>query len=60
MTTSRLWILDEPFTSLDRHGIEVVEALLDAHLANDGMLALTSHHTINLQSARVHRINLSA
>jgi heme exporter protein A len=59
VTTSRLWILDEPFTSLDRHGIEVVEALLDAHLANDGMLALTSHHTINLQSARVHRINLS-
>jgi heme exporter protein A len=60
VTTSRLWILDEPFTSLDRHGIEVVEALLDGHLANDGMLALTSHHTINLQSARVHRINLSA
>jgi len=60
VTTSQLWILDEPFTSLDRHGIEVVEALLDAHLASDGMLALTSHHTINLQSAQVHRINLSA
>lgn len=60
VTTTQLWILDEPFTSLDRHGIEVVEALLDAHLANDGMLALTSHHAINLQSARVHRINLSA
>jgi heme exporter protein A len=60
VTSAQLWILDEPFTSLDRHGIEVVEALLDAHLANDGMLALTSHHTINLRRARVHRINLSA
>ena len=60
VTSAQLWILDEPFTSLDRHGIEVVEALLDAHLANDGMLALTSHHTINLRRARVHQINLSA
>ena len=60
VTDSMLWILDEPFTSLDVHGIEVVESLLAAHTAQGGMLAVTSHHAVNLVSAPVQRINLSA
>jgi heme exporter protein A len=59
VTDSRLWILDEPFTSLDIHGIRVVEGLLESHTASGGMLALTSHHAINLACSRVHRIDLS-
>jgi heme exporter protein A len=55
-----LWILDEPFTSLDTHGISVVESLFSHHVANGGMLAMTSHHAVNLDTtAAVHRINLS-
>ena len=60
VTRATLWILDEPFTSLDKHGIEVVEALFATHLANDGMIALTSHHSVNLDTTAIHRINLSA
>jgi heme exporter protein A len=55
-----LWILDEPFTSLDVHGIGVVEELLEEHTAAGGMLAMTSHHTVNLTGTPVHTINLSA
>ena len=60
ITEAELWILDEPFTSLDRHGIEIVERLLDAHVAAGGMVALTTHHRINFDHDRVIRINLSA
>jgi len=60
VTDSVLWILDEPFTSLDVHGIRVIESLLDAHTANGGMLAVTSHHAVKLNSTAVQRINLSA
>ena len=60
VTESVLWILDEPFTSLDVHGIQVIEALLEAHTAKGGMLAVTSHHAVNLNSTAVQRINLSA
>ncbi len=60
VTRAKLWILDEPFTSLDSHGIAVIEALFANHLANDGMIALTSHHSVKLDSTAVHRINLSA
>ncbi len=60
VTEANLWILDEPFTSLDRQGIETVEGLFDAHLAKGGMAALTTHHRIDLARAKVQRINLSA
>jgi len=60
VTRAQLWILDEPFTSLDVHGIELAEELFHEHISLGGMLAMTSHHAVNLDSARVHRINLSA
>jgi len=60
VTEATLWILDEPFTSLDRQGIKHVEALFDAHLANGGMAAMTTHHRVDLEHAQVYRINLSA
>lgn len=60
VTDALLWILDEPFTSLDVHGIAVIEELLEQHTARGGMLAVTSHHTVNLDNTRVLRINLSA
>jgi heme exporter protein A len=60
VTDTILWILDEPFTSLDVDGIRTVESLLDRHTAQGGMLAVTSHHTVNLDHSRVQRINLSS
>ena len=60
VTSARLWILDEPFTSLDVHGIRVIEGLMESHTARGGMLAMTSHHTVNLNDTTVERINLSA
>ena len=59
VTDTVLWILDEPFTSLDVHGIRVIEELLDRHTSRGGMLAVTSHHAVNLASTTIRRINLS-
>jgi heme exporter protein A len=52
-------VLDEPFTSLDSHGIAIVEGLFSRHVAAGGMLAVTSHHQVQLKGANVTRINLS-
>ncbi len=60
LSQAPLWILDEPFTSLDRHGIRVVETLVKRHLSNGGMLAMTSHHAVDFEPYTVQRINLSA
>ena len=59
VTDTVLWILDEPFTSLDVHGIQVIEELLDNHTSRGGMLAVTSHHAVNLANTRIQRVNLS-
>lgn len=42
-----LWILDEPFTALDKIAISMIEDWLDAHAKRGGMAVLTSHHTVN-------------
>lgn len=49
LTDAKCWILDEPFTSLDRQGQELVEELLVQHTDNGGMVLITSHQRINLQ-----------
>ena len=45
---AKLWILDEPFNALDVQAIADVQNLLKSHLANGGLLVLTSHQTPDL------------
>ena len=59
ITGNQLWILDEPFTSLDKAGIALIESLMREHCAEGGMIVLTSHHDIDLHDAVVQRIYLS-
>lgn len=59
ITKNILWILDEPFTSLDKQGIALIETLMSEHCAEGGMIVLTSHHDIVLQGTDVQRIVLS-
>ena len=59
ITENKIWILDEPFTSIDKQGIVLIETLMTEHCAQGGMIVLTSHHDIELPSVTVQRINLS-
>jgi heme exporter protein A len=59
MTKKSLWVLDEPFTSIDKEGIRLIESLMHEHIAQGGMIILTSHHDLNLAETDVQRINLS-
>ncbi|PPD22909.1 MAG: heme ABC transporter ATP-binding protein CcmA [Methylomonas sp.] len=58
ITANTLWILDEPFTSLDRQGMALIETLIGEHVAAGGMVVMTSHHDLNLPVARLQRIHL--
>ncbi len=53
VSNTQLWILDEPFTALDKTAIKMVENLLDEHAHQGGMAVLTSHHTVNCQYATI-------
>jgi heme exporter protein A len=58
--SAELWILDEPFTSLDRGGVQLVEELIAEHRDKGGMVVATSHHDMDLGDTGVRRLDLSA
>jgi heme exporter protein A len=59
VSNKTLWILDEPFTSLDSNGIELVETLLNAHAERGGISVLTTHHQLHSVKCRIIPLNLS-
>ena len=59
VTDAELWVLDEPFTSLDVRGIDLFESIMGEHIDNGGMIVMTSHHSLTHDYPRVERINLS-
>ncbi|MGA1561381.1 MAG: cytochrome c biogenesis heme-transporting ATPase CcmA [Gammaproteobacteria bacterium] len=46
LSPAPLWILDEPFTALDRIAITELEARFVAHAAQGGMIVLTTHQPL--------------
>ncbi|CDZ92909.1 MULTISPECIES: cytochrome c biogenesis heme-transporting ATPase CcmA [Pseudomonadaceae] len=53
-----LWILDEPFTALDKHGVAQLERHLAAHCEQGGMVVLTTHHSLAEKPAGFREIDL--
>ena len=44
-----LWLLDEPFTAIDKNGVANLEALMVKHVAGGGAVVLTSHQELALE-----------
>jgi heme exporter protein A len=57
-TTPNLWVLDEPFDTLDAEGVRIVNHLLSEHLARQGSVVLTSHIPLELMNTKVQQLNL--
>jgi len=55
----QLWILDEPFTAIDKTGVAFVEQSLCDHVQGGGIVLLTTHHDIDLPHCEPTRIRLS-
>ncbi|MEH6810906.1 MAG: cytochrome c biogenesis heme-transporting ATPase CcmA [Motiliproteus sp.] len=53
-----LWILDEPFTAIDKKGVAAKEALIEAHGLKGGSVILTTHHELSIKNLR--QIHLGA
>ena len=57
---AKLWLLDEPLTSLDSDGITLVTGLLNAHLSNGGMAILATHQPLAVEGAPLQRLELGS
>ncbi len=59
VTEAQVWIMDEPFTSLDKASMAMFQTMFEQHLANGGVIVMTSHHDIDMPNSDVVRLNLS-
>lgn len=55
-----LWLLDEPFNALDTHAVAGMRKIMEDHLAQGGMIALTSHQEVGVQTADPQTLRLDA
>ena len=60
LRNKKLWILDEPFTSLDTQAIGLVEARLEDHLSQGGMVILTTHQRPSLSENFLYTLSFDA
>lgn len=58
ITDARLWILDEPLTSLDNYGRQMMRDMISAHAADNGITVLATHDPVDIQHHKITMINL--
>ncbi|MCC4834654.1 cytochrome c biogenesis heme-transporting ATPase CcmA [Shewanella sp. 1_MG-2023] len=54
-TNCRIWILDEPFTAIDKKGVEELEQLFIKHTQSGGCVIMTTHQDMSLITDEVLR-----
>ncbi len=57
LSDSPLWLLDEPFTAIDREGVAALELLLRGHAEQGGAALVTSHQPLTV-AYPLHRLDL--
>jgi heme exporter protein A len=53
-----IWLLDEPFTALDRSGCDLVEELLAGHCVEGGMAVISTHRPLAHKHPGMTRLGL--
>lgn len=53
LSRARIWILDEPFTAIDKKGVSQLEALIAQQVMQGGIVILTSHQDLTLPHLRM-------
>lgn len=53
-----LWVLDEPFTAIDKSGVKVLEQLFIEHAQQGGIVLLTTHQDLSIDKQLLTKITL--
>ena len=58
LSDARLWLLDEPYSNLDRQGMTMLDGMLHRHLEAGGACALTTHGSLRPQGFELEECEL--
>jgi heme exporter protein A len=53
-----LWILDEPFTALDKRAVVKLCQVIEAHVEAGGMVIYTTHQEVEFEARQARRLDL--
>lgn len=53
ISPARLWVLDEPFTTLDAKGVAQLENFLQSQAQSGGSVMVTTHHKLNIPQLNI-------
>jgi len=56
---TKIWILDEPFTAIDKQGVANLERLFMQHAQQGGCVILTTHQDLTLAKDNLKKITLA-
>lgn len=59
LSSAALWIIDEPFTALDKEGVKQLGIWIARHVQAGGSVILTTHHHLILPRQTIRPINLN-
>jgi heme exporter protein A len=45
-----LWLMDEPYTNLDREGRSLVAGVVNEHLAGGGLCVMAAHQDVDIDA----------
>jgi heme exporter protein A len=57
---TKLWVLDEILTSLDRSAIALIQSLIGEHLQNGGLAIIATHQELDLSAGSLQRLELAS
>ena len=53
LSDAPIWVLDEPFTAIDKQGVAELESRIEQHASSGGVVLLTTHQRWNAQKIQV-------
>ena len=58
LSQTKLWVLDEPFTALDKNGVAFLQQRFSEHLKSGGAILLTTHQDLTTQFENLQTVTL--
>ncbi|MEA1889425.1 MAG: cytochrome c biogenesis heme-transporting ATPase CcmA [Pseudomonadota bacterium] len=58
LSEAPLWLLDEPFTALDKAAVDFLQTVIAGHINGGGMVMLTTHQDVALITGEVRNLQL--
>lgn len=59
LSAAKLWVLDEPFTAIDKAGVALLQQQFEQHLQQGGMVLITTHQDLSHHFEHLKKVDLT-